>query len=129
MSNLSIENLSHMVQVGDAEGILSGGQHGGTTISEARVANEMRANGMQAPEAAGGAKPVEFLNVLSDSLEKVNQNQVQADTAMKELVAGRSKNIHETMLTIERADASLKMMMQVRNKILDAYKEIMRMQV
>ena len=132
MSNLSIENLSHMVQVGDAEGILGGGQHGGQgmNISEARVANEMRANGMQAPEpAAGGAKPVEFLNVLSESLSQVNQNQVQADTAMKELVAGRSKNIHETMLTIERADASLKMMMQVRNKILDAYKEIMRMQV
>ena len=130
MNNLNIENLSHMVQVGDAEGILGGGQHGGANISEARVANEMRANGMQAPEAAaGGAKPVEFLNVLSESLSQVNQNQVQADTAMKELVAGRSKNIHETMLTIERADASLKMMMQVRNKILDAYKEIMRMQV
>jgi len=59
----------------------------------------------------------------------VNQHQHQADTAIKELVAGRSKNIHETMLTIERADTSLKLMMQVRNKILEAYREIMRMQV
>jgi flagellar hook-basal body complex protein FliE len=44
-------------------------------------------------------------------------------------VAGRNKNIHETMLVLERADSSLKMAMQVRNKILDAYREIMRMQV
>jgi flagellar hook-basal body complex protein FliE len=49
--------------------------------------------------------------------------------AIKELVAGRTKNIHETMLAIERADTSLKLMMQVRNKVLDAYREIMRMQV
>jgi flagellar hook-basal body complex protein FliE len=59
----------------------------------------------------------------------VNQAQSQADTAIKELIAGRSKNIHETLLTIERADASLKLAMQVRNKILDAYREVMRMQV
>jgi flagellar hook-basal body complex protein FliE len=59
----------------------------------------------------------------------VNQDQVQADRAIKELVAGRGKNIHETMLAVERADTSLKLMMQVRNKVLDAYREIMRMQV
>jgi flagellar hook-basal body complex protein FliE len=62
-------------------------------------------------------------------MDQVNVYQSQADTAIKEMVAGRNKNIHETMLTIERADTSLKLMMQVRNKILDAYREIMRMQV
>jgi len=70
-----------------------------------------------------------FGEILKDSVEKANLDQHQADTAIKELVAGRSKNIHETMLSIEKADSSLKLMMQVRNKILDAYKEIMRMQV
>jgi flagellar hook-basal body complex protein FliE len=45
------------------------------------------------------------------------------------LIAGKSKNIHETMLAIQKADLSLKTMMQVRNKILEAYKEVMRMQV
>jgi flagellar hook-basal body complex protein FliE len=59
----------------------------------------------------------------------VNQDQVQANQAIHELVAGRSKNIHETMLAVERADTSLKLMMQVRNKVLDAYREIMKMQV
>jgi flagellar hook-basal body complex protein FliE len=44
-------------------------------------------------------------------------------------VAGKAKNIHETMLAVERADMSLKLLMQVRNKLLDAYREVMRMQV
>lgn len=78
----------------------------------------------ETPQGAGN-----FSQMLQESLEKVNNDQVEADTAIKELIAGRTKNIHETLLTVERADASLKLMMQVRNKILDAYKEIMRMQV
>lgn len=81
--------------------------------------------GRETPSPGGAT----FSSILQESLDKVNSDQVQADTAIKELVAGRSKNIHETLLTIERADTSLKLMMQVRNKILDAYKEIMRMQV
>lgn len=70
-----------------------------------------------------------FSDVLRQSVDKVNEFQSQADTAIKELVAGKNKNIHETLLAVERADISLKLMMQVRNKIVDAYKEIMRMQV
>jgi len=70
-----------------------------------------------------------FSEILTKSFENVNEQQHQADSAIKELVSGRSKNIHETLLTVERADASLKLAMQVRNKILDAYREIMRMQV
>jgi flagellar hook-basal body complex protein FliE len=81
----------------------------------------------EAPAQASQGKT--FTEMLRESMDQVNTQQVQADTAIKELVAGRSKNIHETMLTIERADTSLKMMMQVRNKILDAYKEVMRMPV
>jgi len=70
-----------------------------------------------------------FLETLQRSMEEVNADQLQADTSIKDLVAGKSKNIHETMLQIQKADLSLKTMMQVRNKILEAYKEIIRMQV
>lgn len=85
--------------------------------------------GSQGQSVSQGQPGKNFMDVLKDSMDQVNVNQHQADEAIKELVAGRSKNIHETMLTIERADTSLKLMMQVRNKILDAYKEIMRMPV
>ncbi len=97
-----------------------------TSTSTATELNTLREIAAPKEEGVGGKT---FTDILKDSMDQVNTQQVQADTAIKELVAGRSKNIHETMLTIERADTSLKMMMQVRNKILDAYKEVMRMQV
>ena len=125
MSNLSVENLNRIVQAGDVQGLMSGGA--GKVSSESSVLKEMQSQGMSAPAPAEGAHS--FSDMLRTSVNQVNTDQQQADTAIKELVAGRSKNIHETMLTIERADTSLKLMTQVRNKILDAYKEIMRMQV
>ncbi|MEK6580747.1 MAG: flagellar hook-basal body complex protein FliE [Bdellovibrionota bacterium] len=126
MSNLNIENLNRIVQTGDVEGLM--GVNPGVRASEVSVAREMQNQGMEMPGVvAGGDKT--FSAVLRSSMDQVNLHQNQADQAVKELVSGRTKNIHETMLAIERADASLKLMMQVRNKILDAYKEVMRMQV
>jgi flagellar hook-basal body complex protein FliE len=124
MATLSIENLT-----GGSVGAAMPGLDASLppAIGEARVAKEMQSQGLAAPDAT--SRDVTFGAMLENSLEKVNIAQHQSDDAIKELVAGRSKNIHETMLTIERADASLKMAMQVRNKILEAYREIMRMQV
>jgi flagellar hook-basal body complex protein FliE len=124
MANLNVENLNRIVQTGDIEGLM-----GGNSIaapSEARVTREMQAQGMEAPAAGKGET---FSDMLRHSVDQVNTDQVQANEAIHELVAGRSKNIHETMLAVERADTSLKLMMQVRNKVLDAYREIMKMQV
>ncbi|MBN22282.1 MAG: flagellar hook-basal body complex protein FliE [Bdellovibrionaceae bacterium] len=70
-----------------------------------------------------------FGDLLSESIEKVNIHQKDADAAIEKLVSGRTKNVHETMLAVEKAEVSLKLMTQVRNKVLEAYREIMRMQV
>jgi len=78
---------------------------------------------------AEGVRPSGFFDMLQQSMEQVNADQLTADHSIQNLMAGKSKNIHETMLAIQKADLSLKTMMQVRNKILEAYKEIMRMQV
>ncbi len=129
----SVENLSKVIETGDVGAFM--GRSGAAT--EASVIREMQKNGMSVPSSgAGGAEVAPasenantFSGMLRESFEKVNQYQHDSDTATKELISGRSKNIHETMLTIERADTSLKLAMQVRNKILDAYREIMRMQV
>ena len=122
MSNLDIEGLSKIVQTGDVNKLMGGAG----PASEVQTSSVMKAEGLHASPIADGKS---FSDVLRSSVDQVNHDQQQADTAIKELVSGRTKNIHETMLTIERADTSLKLMMQVRNKILDAYKEIMHMQV
>jgi flagellar hook-basal body complex protein FliE len=70
-----------------------------------------------------------FVDVLKESIEKVNMLQGEADMAIEGLVKGETKNVHDTMIAIEKANISFNMMIQVRNKLLSAYEEIMRTQV
>ena len=70
-----------------------------------------------------------FGEMLSNSLKNVNEVQKDANMAIQKLVTGESKNIHETMLIVEKAEMAFKAMNQIRMKVIDAYKEVMRMQV
>lgn len=83
---------------------------------------------------AQAAPPVQnlgnkFAAALKDSLSEVNQAQLTADQAAQQIAAGESKNLHGAMIKMEEADISLRLMVQVRNKAVEAYQEIMRMQV
>ena len=70
-----------------------------------------------------------FGKALTDALKDVNQLQLEADQAIRNLEVGKTGSLHEAMIALEKADISFRAMMQVRNKILEAYQEIMRMQV
>ncbi len=70
-----------------------------------------------------------FGDFLKDSLNQVNSIQSQANVAIQKLASGESKNIHETMIMVEQAEIAFKTMNQIRTKVLEAYKEIMRMQI
>jgi flagellar hook-basal body complex protein FliE len=78
---------------------------------------------------AGSADSKSFGDFLADSISKVNNLQHDADGAMQKLASGKSQNLHETLLAVERADIAFKQMNQVRMKVIDAYREIMKMQV
>ena len=68
-----------------------------------------------------------FDNILTKSLKEVNSAQMNADNAVNSLVAGKTENIHETMIQMQKASISFQMMMEVRNKLVDAYNEIIKM--
>ena len=70
-----------------------------------------------------------FAAVLEESLAQVSTLQHQADQAIAELASGGTTSLHETMLALDKADQSFRLMMQVRNKIVEAYQEVLRMQV
>ncbi len=76
-----------------------------------------------------GSTYATFGEFLASSVLKVNKMQEDADFAMQELATGKSKNIHETMLKVEQADLAFRSLSQIKNKVVDAYREIMRMQV
>ena len=68
----------------------------------------------------------DFSSMLLDSIKEVNRLQVASNKAIEELAAGRRENIHETMIAIEKASISFQMMMQIRNKIIEAYDQLMK---
>jgi flagellar hook-basal body complex protein FliE len=78
--------------------------------------------GPQAKEEQGES----FLNTLNDAIGEVNELRNEADRAVEELAAGEEKDIHNTMIALEKAEISFQLMMQVRNKIITAYETIMR---
>lgn len=66
---------------------------------------------------------------FSELVSKVNDIQVQSDKSIQGLASGENKNLHEVMIEVEKASISFQFMSQVRNKALEAYQEVMRMQV
>jgi flagellar hook-basal body complex protein FliE len=81
----------------------------------------------QAKETKEGTES--FGEMLKGAIGDVAKLQREADNAIQELAAGENKDIHRTMIALEKADVSFQLMMQVRNKVIAAYEEIMRMQV
>ena len=84
-----------------------------------------------ASPSIGGANETakSFADTLKDAVQQVNVAQKESDVKMQELATGKSQNIHETMIASEKADIALRLMVQVRNKMIEAYQEMMRMQV
>ena len=74
-------------------------------------------------------KDQRFADFLWRSIEQVDSLQQKADGAIRELATGRQKDLHQTMIAIEKAEISFKLLMKVRNKIISAYEEIMRMSI
>ncbi len=70
-----------------------------------------------------------FADTLKEAVGNVNQLHLDSDKKMQELATGKTDDIAGVMLAAEKADIALRAMVQVRNKIIDAYQEIMKMQV
>ncbi|EAU54696.1 flagellar hook-basal body complex protein FliE [Mariprofundus ferrooxydans] len=70
-----------------------------------------------------------FAALLNSYTQQVNHDHKVADSAAQDLALGKGGNTSETLLAIQKADLSFQMMMGVRNKLVDAYREISRMQV
>ncbi len=70
-----------------------------------------------------------FKETISNYVSEVNDLQVKAGESIENFATGKVENVHEVMIAMSKAEVSFKFMMETRNKLVDAYKEIMRMQV
>ena len=109
MDGLSISNASNLIRTGQTE----------SQRESAQLKSEMG-------NSTGGAT---FADTLKEAVGETNRLQQVADKKMEELATGRAQSIPDVMIAAEKADIALKLMVQVRNKVIDAYQEIMKMNV
>lgn len=88
-----------------------------------------RSGPLTSPKGADGTPKDDFNSHLKNALGEVNDLQQKADQTIQQLVGEGKGDLQETMIALEKADVSFRLMMQIRNKLLEAYQEIMRMQV
>jgi flagellar hook-basal body complex protein FliE len=77
-------------------------------------------------ESNGGGS---FKTMLDSAVNAVQGSQNNADTAIENFLNGNTEDVHSTVLAVQRADLTFQMFMQLRNKVVSAYQEVMKMQV
>lgn len=81
-------------------------------------------------ETAAPTGGVDFAQVLRSSIDKVNQTQQSADMMAEKLASGdKTQSLHEVMVALQTASVSFQEMVQVRNRLVNAYQEVMNIQV
>lgn len=84
---------------------------------------------IEPPKKKAQAPAEAIVSQFEESLRQVNAMQKQADQAIEALATGEVRDIAQTMIAVEKANLSFELMTQIRNRIVEAYQEIMRMQV
>ena len=89
-----------------------------------------QATGKPAANTAPVVGGPDFAQVLQNSIDKVNQDQQSSNQMAEKLAAGdTSQNLHEVMIALQTASVSFQEMVQVRNKLVTAYQDVMNIQV
>jgi len=87
------------------------------------------------PRAAyGGVKAVpdqqaSFVDQLKNAMSEVNQMQTQRDSMVEQMVTGEATEVHDVMIAAKESQLAFELLLEIRNKLLESYQEIMRMQV
>lgn len=81
------------------------------------------------PQSVDGPAKSTFKDMLSGAIDQVELSSSAAHKSVQQFLSGEGDDLHSTILSIQRADLEFQMLMQVRNKVVNAYQEVMRMQM
>lgn len=81
------------------------------------------------PRGVEGPSGISFSDTLQHAIDQVDSSQKAADSQVEAFVAGEQENLHEVMIAMNEAKLSFQLMTEVRNRMLETYQELMRMQV
>ena len=99
-------------------------------ISEAaRTGDVDTLQGAQSAQATQAVQGVSFGDVLNQFVSEVNDKQIASGQAVNDLLSGKEIPLHQAMIAMQEAGVAFQLMVEVRNKLLEGYQELMRMQV
>ena len=99
-------------------------------VSEAaRTGNVDTLQGAQAAQSTQAVQGVSFGDVLNQFVSEVNDKQIASGQAVNDLLSGKDIPLHQAMIAMQEAGVAFQLMVEVRNKLLEGYQELMRMQV
>lgn len=98
-------------------------------ISKIGLLNPSEGFGSQVAKKVDQGSGISFADMLKNSLGEMNQEQVNAQHAMTDIATGDVKDLHQAAIAISKAELNMKMMLEVRNKAISAYKEISKTQI
>src|SRR5262245_48774222 len=88
---------------------------------------------IELPAGLGGQPPVkpkdgkDFQDMFSGFLKDVNEMQLKADQSIQKMVSGEIKDVHQVMLAVGEAKVAFNLLLEIRNKTMEAYQEVLRM--
>jgi len=134
--------LSNVAQVGGATPAMSPAelqqlsslmQSGGVTPSSSPAELQQLPAGLELTAPGGSTAATSdsssFQNMLGGFVKEVSDKQAAAGEAVSGLLSGKNVSLHQAMISVEEASVSFQLMVEVRNRLLDSYQELMRMQV
>ena len=86
-------------------------------------------NPTQTTQPAGRAGQTDFKDVLLNSLDEVNKLQKEADQGVQRLISGETDNVAEVFAAVNKASVAFDLLMEIRNKLQEAYRDIQQMRV
>ncbi len=86
-------------------------------------------NALEGPQQPSESKKINFSDTIKDFLDAVNTDQKEAGQAVENVILGKSETLADAMTKLEEANLSFSLMLEIKNKLVDAYKELNRMQV
>jgi flagellar hook-basal body complex protein FliE len=104
------------------------------TSAADKLAPPVELGGVQSPVdpssvSGTGSADGSFANLLHDAVQEVSGKQAAATAAVNGMLTGQNVSLHQAMIAMEEASVSFQLMIEVRNKMLEGYQEIMRMQL
>jgi flagellar hook-basal body complex protein FliE len=81
------------------------------------------------PATSGIGQTNQFFDMVTQGLEQVNKKILTTETDLQQLATGDVQSLHQVMMRMEESQLSFQLMMQVRNRLLEAYQSVMTMQI